>query len=179
VVELGAVVRGVVEDLETRIHEGAGRIEVGELPAIEADPTRMRQLFQNLLGNALKFARPEAPAVVTVRAVAVPDETPRPLGVGAGEQLCRILVEDNGIGFDPKYVDRIFDVFQRLHGRSQYEGTGIGLAVCRRIVEGHRGSLTARSTPGEGATFEITLPTSHPTGAPDSGRGEHDQPREV
>jgi signal transduction histidine kinase len=171
-VDLGGVVRGVVEDLETRLAETQGRIDVGVLPAVDADPTRMRQLFQNLLGNALKFARPGVPPEVVVQAVAVDGSTERPAGVGAGQELCRIQVIDNGIGFEPKHADRIFGVFQRLHGRSEYEGTGIGLAVCRRIVEGHRGSLTAHSSPGEGATFEVTLPVGGDGNDEDRGGAE-------
>jgi len=155
-VDLGEVVRGVVDDLETRVAESGATVEVGELPVVDADRVRMRQLFQNLLGNAVKFARPDVPPLVRVRAVPASGE--RPPGIAPTEALCRILVEDNGIGFEPKYAEQIFGVFQRLHRRTEYEGTGIGLAVCRRIVAGHRGLLTARSAPGEGATFEITMP---------------------
>jgi len=114
----------------------------------------MRQLFQNLLGNALKFHRPGVPPVVRVRGELVPG--------GDAPLTCRVTVQDNGIGFDPKYRDRIFDVFQRLHGRDEYEGTGVGLAICRKIVERHGGTITAHSAPGEGATFVVTLPVRHP-----------------
>jgi signal transduction histidine kinase len=111
----------------------------------------MRQLFQNLVGNALKFVRPGVTPRVHVSAQATEN--------GAGGPAWRITVEDNGIGFEEKYLDRIFTVFQRLQGRGTYEGTGIGLAICRRIVERHGGSITARSRPGEGSTFLVTLPT--------------------
>jgi light-regulated signal transduction histidine kinase (bacteriophytochrome) len=95
--------------------------------------------------------------------VRVAAEWPRPQdapqrGIEAGEVVCQLLVQDNGIGFDEKYLDRVFAVFQRLHGRNEYEGTGIGLAICRKIAERHRGSITARSTPGQGSTFIVTLP---------------------
>jgi signal transduction histidine kinase len=109
----------------------------------------MRQLFQNLIGNALKFHRPgQAPQV----RIFAGEDSP------SGDNNCRIAVEDNGIGFDEKYTDRIFTVFQRLHGRQEYEGSGIGLAVCRKIVERHQGLITARSRPGEGSCFFVTLP---------------------
>jgi signal transduction histidine kinase len=113
----------------------------------------MRQLLQNLIGNSLKYRRQGAKPVVKVYGEASED---------GGGPTCRILVEDNGIGFDEKYLDRIFTVFQRLHGRTEYAGTGIGLAVCRKIVERHGGSITARSAPQEGATFVVTLPARQP-----------------
>jgi signal transduction histidine kinase len=117
----------------------------------------MRQMLQNLLANALKFHRPDLPPVVRVSAeVEMNEET--------GEKQCRIFVQDNGIGFDEKYLDRIFAVFQRLHGRTSYEGTGIGLAVVRKIVERHEGHITAISSPEEGATFIVTLPVHHTKG---------------
>lgn len=148
-VDLNAVAREVVSDLEARIEQTGGRVDLGELPAIEGDRTQLRQLIQNLIGNALKFHRPDAPPVVEVRA--------EPLADASGY---RISVKDNGIGFDEKYASRIFTVFQRLHGKSAYEGTGIGLAICRKVVERHRGEITAKSAPGEGAAFLITLPAS-------------------
>ena len=110
----------------------------------------MRQLFQNLIGNALKFHRPDTPPVIQVAAhVTTKNNKPK-------EYV--IEVTDNGVGFDEKYLDRIFAVFQRLHGRDQYEGTGIGLAVCRKIVERHNGTITATSTPGSGSKFIVTFP---------------------
>jgi light-regulated signal transduction histidine kinase (bacteriophytochrome) len=143
---LGRVVREVLADLETRIEASGAQVTVDPLPTLPADPTHMRQLFQNLLGNALKFVQPGVPPRVRVYAEA------------AGDGRWRIAVQDNGIGFDEKYLDRIFTVFQRLQGRAAFEGTGIGLAICRRIVERHGGSITARSRPGEGSTFIVTLP---------------------
>jgi signal transduction histidine kinase len=109
----------------------------------------MRQLMQNLIGNALKYHRPEVPPVVRV--------SNRPVA-GQARELCQIVVEDNGIGFEEVYADRIFTIFQRLHGRTEYEGTGVGLAVCRKIAERHGGSISARSTPGQGSSFLVTLP---------------------
>ena len=116
-----------------------------------------RQLLQNLIGNALKFRRPEAPPVVKVAAQIIADPLPE-AGAGGARKLCRLTVSDNGIGFDEKYLDRIFNVFQRLHTRNEYEGTGMGLAIARKIVLYHRGEITATSKPGEGTTFIVTLP---------------------
>jgi len=148
--DLGTVTREVLGDLEVRIEKNGAKVEVGALPTIDADPMQMRQLLLNLISNALKFQPPGASPVVKISS--------RLLNAASGEQLCELTVQDNGIGFDEKYVDKMFAVFQRLHGRSEYEGTGIGLAVCRRIVDRHHGSILARSQPGQGATFIVTLP---------------------
>ncbi len=148
-VDLGAVARAVAQDLEARIQDANGKVELGALPTIEADPVQMRQLLQNLLANALKFHRKDVPPVVTVRSEP-----------GEGD-TCRLLVTDNGIGFEEKYLDRIFTIFHRLHGRDEYEGTGVGLAICRRIVERHGGTITATSRPMQGSTFIVTMPRAH------------------
>ena len=147
-VQLAVIAKEVVGDLEGRLQQTQGLVELGELPEIEADPTQMRQLFQNLIGNALKFHRDGVPPVVRVSA-AQSESLP---------ENVTLTVADNGIGFEEQYLDRIFEVFQRLHGRNEFEGTGIGLAICRKIVERHGGSITARSKPGEGSTFLVTLP---------------------
>jgi PAS domain S-box-containing protein len=159
-VDLAVVAREVAVDLERQVEETAGRIDLGELPMVAADAMQMRQLLQNLISNALKFHRPGVPPVVRVSG--------RELRAAPGERgpSCEIRVEDDGIGFDPKYADRIFGVFQRLHGRDEYKGTGIGLAICRRIAERHHGTIVGRGVPGEGAAFVVTLPC---TQAPDEG----------
>lgn len=144
-VNLKEITTAVVSDLEVRIEETGGRVEIGTLPQVEGDASQMRQLFQNLIGNALKFHKKDVPPLVKVEAT-------------RQGNMYEIKVIDNGIGFEEKYSDRIFTIFQRLHGRSTYEGTGIGLAVCRKIVERHGGTITAQSIPGEGATFIFTLP---------------------
>lgn len=144
--DLNRVLRDVIEDLQARIERTGGRVSVGPMPTLDADIIQMRQLFQNLVGNALKFAKPDVPPVVEVDADALP-----------GGQW-RLRVRDNGIGFDPKYADKIFTIFQRLHGRGEYEGNGIGLAIVRKIVERHGGNISATSQAGEGATFEVVLP---------------------
>lgn len=155
-VDLAAVAFEVVSDLEELIQQTSGKVEIGPLPTIGADPLQVRQLFQNLIGNGLKFHHPDTPPVVRL--------TARPLSELGGmtdtpsTAWHEIAIEDNGIGFDETHLDRIFQVFQRLHGRSDYEGTGMGLAICRKIVERHMGRITARSTPGQGSTFLVTLP---------------------
>ena len=153
-VELAVVAKGVLGDLEMRIEKSGAQLEVGDLPVVDADPVQMHQLLLNLLGNALKFQAPGAKPVVKIRSRAF-----RSL---SGEQLCELSIEDNGIGFEEKYLEKIFTVFQRLHGRNEYEGTGVGLAVCRRITDRHHGTITARSQLGQGATFLVTLPLRQP-----------------
>ncbi len=144
-VRLDEVVKGVLSDLEVRIEQTRAKINVEKLPEIEADSSQLRQLFQNLLSNALKFHKEDVTPEIDISA--------RTMGI-----WCTIEFKDNGIGFDEQYLDRIFTIFQRLHGRHEYEGTGVGLAVCRKIVERHGGTLTARGTPGQGAIFVVTLP---------------------
>ena len=146
--DLNLVLSDVLSDLEIRIEQVKGKIENESLPVIEADSSQMRQLFQNLIANAFKFHRPGFPPLVKVTSE-----------VGNGR--CILSVVDNGIGFDEKYLDKIFTIFQRLHGKQEYEGTGVGLAVCRRIVERHGGTITAQSKIGEGARFLIALPLKH------------------
>src|SRR5579863_7194260 len=143
-INLTVIAKEVVIDLESLVKTTKGTVEIAELPIIEADPLQMRQLLQNLIGNALKFHRPGIPPHVRVSASERVD-------LQTDEEQCLLAVEDNGIGFDEKYLDRIFIVFQRLHGRGQYDGTGIGLAVVRKIVERHGGTITAQSAVGEGA----------------------------
>ncbi|MGQ0648285.1 MAG: ATP-binding protein, partial [Gemmatimonadaceae bacterium] len=144
--DLGVLLQEVVGDLEFRIQSTNGRVEVGELPRIEGDPVQIRQVFQNLIGNALKFHRPDEKPVVRVSAVQLDADT------------VELRIEDNGIGFESKDAEKVFLPFQRLHGRSHYEGTGIGLTICQKIVERHRGTIRAESTPGKGTRFFVTLP---------------------
>lgn len=155
-VRLNQLIDEVVSDLEARFEESGGEISVGDLPEIDADALQMRQLFQNLISNGLKFHRPGVPPRIWIEGRQITDGEPAP--GSEPEAVCEIRVSDNGIGFHEKYLDRIFDIFQRLHSRGAYEGTGIGLAVCRKIIDRHRGYITAESREGEGATFVITLP---------------------
>jgi light-regulated signal transduction histidine kinase (bacteriophytochrome) len=141
-VELSALALEVAEELTSAFPEAI--VDVGEIPVVDADPVRMRQLFTNLLGNALKYRRSDVPCRIEV--------------VGHREGAWVVFtVTDNGIGFENQYRERIFRPFQRLHGRDEYAGTGVGLALCRAIVERHGGSLVAEGRPGEGATFTGTL----------------------
>jgi PAS domain S-box-containing protein len=158
-VDLGRIAKEVMSDLQVTIEQAGARIELGDLPVIEADPTQMRQLLQNLLSNALKFSRQGVPPVVRISGRLRAPESADPIGVDAASSLCEVTVADNGIGFKPDYARRIFGIFQRLHGRGVYPGTGIGLATCRKILERHGGAIAASSQPGAGATFVFTLPT--------------------
>jgi signal transduction histidine kinase len=152
-VDLGAVVADVVTDLGQLFDESGGSLVLtGQPPLIEAEPTQMRQLFQNLIGNALKYRREGVEPIVELIS-----------GVEAGRAVIR--VKDNGMGFDSEHAERIFGIFERLHGRTEYEGTGIGLALCRRIVERHAGEISAESEPGSGSTFVVTLPIGGVSGA--------------
>lgn len=147
-VDLGGILDAVLADLDDLVARSGARISVGPLPAIRGEPALLRELFQNVISNACKFRRPDVEPEVSVR------QEPE-----AGEPgRVRIVVEDNGIGFDNEYRERIFQIFQRLHGRSEFDGTGIGLAVCRRIVQRHGGTIEASGRPGEGATVTITFP---------------------
>jgi light-regulated signal transduction histidine kinase (bacteriophytochrome) len=156
-VELGEVLAGVLSDLQIRIEESGAVIKVEALPAIDADAMQMRQLLQNVLANALKFRKPDVKPEISLTC-SVDKGTAL---LGARPPHVRIEVTDNGIGFDNKYKEQIFTIFQRLHGRLEYEGTGVGLATVRKIVERHGGSIDADGRPGMGATFIIDLPLQH------------------
>jgi len=144
-VDLNELIHDVTSDLEFQIDRTRGVVDFDQLPTIEADPTQLHQLLQNLITNALKFHQEgRSPHVLVTTEIA--------------DATCKIMVKDNGIGFDEQYLDRIFKPFQRLHSREDYEGSGMGLAICRRIVERHGGDITAQSVLGEGSTFIVTLP---------------------
>ena len=161
-IDLAKVTQEVLADLEVRIEQTGGQIKLESLPILEADPMQMRQLIQNLISNALKFHhKGEAPVVKIYSKLLKLNNSILPPNLTANE-FCQFIVEDNGIGFDEKHLDRIFTVFQRLHSRGEYEGTGIGLATCRKIAERHGGNITAKSVAGQGATFIVTLPMKQP-----------------
>jgi PAS domain S-box-containing protein len=149
-IDLNESVGESLSNLEVLIREKNGHIEVGRLPTLEAEPVQIVQLFQNLIANALKFHRSgEAPLIKIYES---------PVGSGRNTDAYRVLIEDNGIGFDEKDLEQIFVPFHRLHGKSKYEGVGMGLAICKKIVERHDGEITAKSEPGKGSTFIVTLP---------------------
>lgn len=143
-VDLNEVVKEVISDLEVRLEQSGGRVVVESLPTIRANPLQMRQVFQNLISNALKFSKPDLKPVVKVSVQQTGDTQ-------------EIVVADNGIGFEQQYASRIFEVFQRLHTRGNYDGTGIGLAIVKKILEQHGGEIRAESEPGQGATFFLKL----------------------
>ena len=149
-VDLQAVTQEVLGDLDAQIAATGALINVGPLPTLRADPLQMHQLVQNLVSNAIKFHRPDVVPVVDISAVV------------AGDKVL-LSVHDNGIGFDPRYSQRIFRVFERLHGRNEYPGTGIGLSVCRKIADRHGGTIVADGEPGSGSTFTVTLPLHNDT----------------
>lgn len=152
-VDLGRIAHEVIADLETSIADAEGRVDVGDLPVIDADALQMRQLLQNLIGNALKYRRRDVPLAVRIAAEL------------HDARYCALTVRDNGIGFGNHYAERIFGMFERLHGRNEYQGSGIGLAICRSITDHHGGSIAATGTPGQGATFTVLLPFTQFTAA--------------
>lgn len=164
-VELDDVIAHVLSDMEVAITKSGAVIKVDRLPVIEGNESQLGQLFQNLVSNAIKFCKPgEAPQIHISDGIVTSADLPADLVNSSrytlvpGRLFCRILVEDKGIGFDESFLDKIFLIFQRLHDRSEYEGTGVGLAVCKKVVDLHNGYITAHSKLGEGATFAIFLP---------------------
>ncbi|GAB3750912.1 ATP-binding protein [Spirosoma pomorum] len=159
-VALEDVMNSALTTLELTIEETEAAVIVGDLPTISGDASQLRQLFQNLLSNAIKFHRPGVAPVIKVDAKRVPAND-LPISVKpirSSRKYVQIDVTDNGIGFEEKYLDRIFEVFQRLHGRNEFSGTGIGLAICEKVVFNHGGAITAMSQPGQGATFSVYFP---------------------
>jgi light-regulated signal transduction histidine kinase (bacteriophytochrome) len=150
-INLNEVISEVLSDLEVQIERTNGRVEVDTLPNIEGKKFQMRQLFQNLISNGLKYHSDEVVPVIKIKYA------------GFENDLEEIYIEDNGKGFDEKYLDRIFRPFERLHGRSEYGGTGMGLAICYKIVAHHKGQITAKSQPHQGATFIVKLPSKQRT----------------
>ena len=144
-VNLSNILENVLSDLEIRIEQTKAKIHVSNLPTIDADPSQMQQLFQNMISNSLKFQKEGNVPEISVSARTTPYH-------------CEITFMDNGIGFDEQYVEKMFTIFQRLHGKQEYEGTGLGLAVCKKIIKRHSGNIQVYSTLGAGAKFVITLP---------------------
>ena len=152
-VDLNEVVAGVVEDLDIVVSETGAKITVGRLPTISADSLQMRQVFQNLISNAIKFHKDNVPPIISIKS--------KMSQQADYNGFHEITVKDNGIGFDNKYADKVFAMFQRLGGRNEYKGNGIGLAITRKIISRHAGIIKASSRPGKGATFIILLPVDN------------------
>ncbi|MDR3681737.1 MAG: ATP-binding protein [Flavipsychrobacter sp.] len=172
---LNEVIAAVLSDLEVPIVTTHAEIQTENLPTVEGNASQLGQLFFNLINNAVKFRKPGTAPLINISSIFIKgkDLPADPIKLSQykfavlgnpryweNELFCQISVSDNGIGFDETYLDRIFMIFQRLHGKTDYEGTGIGLAVCKKVVDIHHGSITARSTPGAGATFIVLLPVS-------------------
>lgn len=165
---LREVAEEVVSDLRQRIEEADAEVSIGDLPETRCDRSQIRQVLQNLLSNALKYRSPERRCRISVSA------EPSAEGEDRRDQapVARICVKDNGIGFDPKYAEQIFEPFQRLHGPDDYEGSGIGLAICRKIIQRHGGRVGVETQPGSGSVFWFALPVATREGAPASDRNE-------
>jgi two-component system sensor kinase FixL len=158
-VDLNVVLQGILSDLEISIQQKQAKIIFDKLPTLNAIPNQMRQLFQNLISNALKFCQKDTlPLIKISYKIIKGSQLKEGTQQTNNQNYYEIKVSDNGIGFDAIYAEKIFVIFQRLHGRDAYDGTGIGLAICKKIAEYHKGFITAESKPGEGSTFTITLP---------------------
>lgn len=156
-IDLNVILENTMSDLELSIKEKNANIIAGKMPVLQAVPGQIRQIFQNLISNALKFSRKDLIPEILISSEFI-DRKDLDAVAGPKGAFVRIQVKDNGIGFDEAYRDKIFTIFQRLHGRSEYEGTGIGLAIVKKIVEKHNGLIGSRSSEGEGATFILVLP---------------------
>jgi signal transduction histidine kinase len=152
-VDLNEILQSVISDLEATISEKNASVTMDELPVVNGDVIQLRQMFQNLLENGLKYSKADTPPVITVTC-----KTTDKIVEGTQQSFHQIDITDNGIGFEQKYAERIFQIFQRLHGQGEYRGTGVGLAIVQKVVEHHKGFITAQSEPGEGTTFTVLLP---------------------
>ena len=158
VTDLNEILELTLSDLEVTIQQKNATVEIDKLPVIDANPTQMSQLFINLISNSLKFTRPGVKPVIALRVDNLSHSEIQKRKLSSGKSYVKITLKDNGIGFSNDNTDRIFAIFQRLRGRSEYEGAGIGLSVCKKVVEGHSGTIEAFGIPDEGAVFEIILP---------------------
>ncbi|MFL5740530.1 MAG: sensor histidine kinase, partial [Flavisolibacter sp.] len=145
-VQLNDLLNEVLTDMEVEIEKTSAQIQVGPLPKVWAIASQMRQVFQNLISNAIKFRKPDTVPVIQI------------FNDAQKKEVYRIVLQDNGIGFDPKYAEEIFMVFKRLHSYHEFEGSGVGLSICKKIVERHNGSIRAESRPGMGSRFLLDLP---------------------
>ena len=163
-VNLNKLIDDILVSLRETIEERHAKIEVGKLPALRVVPVQFQQLFENLIGNALKYRHPERLPLISIRAESIAASDIKEKEAEPGRTYCRISISDNGIGFDQQYAAKIFELFQRLHGRSEYTGSGVGLSICQKIVKNHGGFISAEGKAGEGAVFNIYLPESTVSG---------------
>jgi light-regulated signal transduction histidine kinase (bacteriophytochrome) len=158
--DLTQLIEEVKEDLREELQEKHATIEATHLCVADVIPFQFRQLLHNLIGNALKFSNPEIPPHIKIKSEIVSGIKLQNETLSPQVKYCHISVSDNGIGFEEQYKDKIFEVFQRLHGKNEYDGTGIGLSIVKKIVENHNGYIKAKGEPNKGATFEIYIPTA-------------------
>lgn len=161
--DLNTLFEDILNDLKDTIREKNAEFIIDRLPSIRCNPRLMVLLFQNLISNALKYSRKDVPPVIRITFEI--SNTKSQKIHSPSERHCRIFIEDNGIGFDQQYTDQIFQMFKRLHHHTEYEGTGIGLTLCKKIADVHSGSITARSQLGKGSTFIVSLPVNGVSGA--------------
>lgn len=153
-IDLGKVVQEVTDDLEITIAEYKAKINAGQLPIINASKVQMRQLFANLISNAIKYSRENVSPIIIITSEIVPNED----AVSDIREWHKITLKDNGIGIEPSHLNKIFTIFQRLHLRTEYSGNGIGLAICKKIMENHHGKIEVESAINEGSTFSLYFP---------------------
>jgi signal transduction histidine kinase len=161
-VDLATVLENVKADLEILIEQKQATVVYEALPTIAAIPHQMHQLFYNLVNNALKFSKPGVPPSITIKAEPAGSKLPELFEWDSGKKYCLLSVADNGIGFEQQSARKIFGMFQRLHSREAYEGTGVGLALCKKIAQNHGGQIWVESSPGNGARFYVLLAEEKP-----------------
>jgi light-regulated signal transduction histidine kinase (bacteriophytochrome) len=159
--DLNVVIKDVINELELRIEEAKAKVRAEPLPALEAVPTEMHQLFNNVIANAIKFRSAERTPSIFIRSEKLSKAEKDKNHLRVDQNYVKIIIKDNGIGFEPDYQDKIFQIFQRLHGKAEYPGSGVGLAICKKIVDNHEGVIYAESNLGVGSTFVVILPEKH------------------
>jgi len=156
--DLNSLVREAITELEIEVEKSNAKIHLDELPVVWVIPSLMKQLFHNLVSNAIKFRAKGIEPIIHIESKKIYESDHSSLASLNGSKYYKVSISDNGIGFDPKYSDEIFMVFKRLNSYHEYEGTGVGLSICKKIIEKHNGSIVAESEPGKGSTFSFVLP---------------------
>jgi len=157
-ISIGKCIESVIADLEVKIEETKTVITCDKFPEIEAYPSQIKQLFNNLIGNGIKFRKADTAAIIRITCSPVDESDFLNHPLIKGTDYVKITVQDNGIGFEQEFSEKIFMIFQRLNGKAEYSGSGVGLAICKKIVDNHHGFIYANSEPEKGATFTILLP---------------------